>query len=369
MTSALLPSNSTPWERAVADAMSTSAQVEAAIRAIRGTKLTSPPASFLPFLIWEYGLGELTPYVPNLYDIIPQGIAWQRVRGTPQSLVMGLGWLNYEADLYEAPTHRRYWNAIELKLTSLPAYDDLERIEGVTSLSLRLASFFRRGAHVYDIPALECDTGRLDASMLDFPSGVRLREDGPIWSFGRAFEFDHTFLESEGVALDNWIPVVAGGGVTWADLDIPWEDADFAWNGDGTSQRAATLASSITTQSTYVVFRTALDEVIGYRRATANRPVMPTVDGVYSIGGQNYQPAEGGTFLYIAARTGFGDAKNVSAASVAVVVGGVLAEGIPPGRLWLQPGDLIGGVEIASSPVDIPFREEVREQIKILVRF
>ena len=102
MLSDLLPGNATAWERALGDALDTNLSVSSAIAAIRGTKLLAPPPSFLPFLIYEYGLGELTPFVPNLYELIAEGIDWQRVRGTPAAIDLALEWLEYAGSIVEA---------------------------------------------------------------------------------------------------------------------------------------------------------------------------------------------------------------------------------------------------------------------------
>ena len=67
--------------------------------------------------------------------------------------------------------------------------------------------------------------------------------------------------------------------------------------------------------------------------------------------------------------TDFEDADGVSAASVSLVVGASMGAEIPPGRLWLQPADLSGGVEIAATPVTLPLRATVRERITFLMRF
>src|SRR5690606_5417373 len=93
----LLPSRSTPLERALSQSIDVYARLDDGISSMRGIKLRNPPPSWLPFLVYEYGLGELTPYVPNLYDLIDEGIRWQRVRGTSASIFRGLAWLGYAA--------------------------------------------------------------------------------------------------------------------------------------------------------------------------------------------------------------------------------------------------------------------------------
>ena len=79
MASDLLPRNRTAFEVAFSDAVDRWDGTDPAIVLMRSMDLTAPPPDWLPFVIWEYGLGELTPYVPNLYDLILEGLGWQRL--------------------------------------------------------------------------------------------------------------------------------------------------------------------------------------------------------------------------------------------------------------------------------------------------
>ncbi|MCR6672202.1 phage tail protein [Devosia ginsengisoli] len=207
MTSELLPTNSTPWERAVADAMAIPELVHDSIGAMRRVKYVSPRPAMLPFLVYEYGLGELTPYVPNLYDLIDQGVRWQRIRGTVSAVAIGLAWIGYSAEIEPAWTGRRWWNSFQLRFPDLPVADnpDLERIEGITGLSVPKRSQLRRGVHQYDVGPLEADHSMLDGSMLDHESGIAVTPAGTIWSFGRTHEFSHVLAEDEGRAIGNWM--------------------------------------------------------------------------------------------------------------------------------------------------------------------
>ena len=89
----------------------------------------------------------------------------------------------------------------------------------------------------------------------------------------------------------------------------------------------------------------------------------------YSVNGIGYAPAADGQHILIEAMTDAGDGAGQTVASASVVIDGVLAPGIPAGRLWLAPGQLSGGDVIAPISVSIPLRQTVRERIKILVRF
>ena len=64
MVDTLLPENSSALEIALADAGDLKPEVISAVDALPGFKF-SPPDSFIPFLIWEYGLGEILPFLDN----------------------------------------------------------------------------------------------------------------------------------------------------------------------------------------------------------------------------------------------------------------------------------------------------------------
>jgi len=370
----LLPNSSDLFERALeasyADRWDTLA---AAVNAIRTAKLVNPPPSFLPYLVYEYGLGELTPYVPNLYQLVVnrEGVNWQRIRGTPAAVAKGLGWIGYTTAIEEAWSERRYWNSFQLRFPDLPANDapDLERIEGITKLSVPLRSQLRRGVHQYDAGALVVDWSRLDDSLLERESGVAVTAAGTLWSFGRTTEIDHLLTEAEGVALGNWIAPPETDGLKWVDMTYPWVTATFKWADSPATQRRALMAAWFDGRVIYATLRRDDGTVIGHRRCRAGRPVLAQYRGSYSFGGVTYQPKPGGIALYIEAMTDFGNAAGITAASVELTIGGELADGIPPGRLWLQPDDLAGGVAIAAAPVSIPLRTTVRDQFKFMVRF
>jgi hypothetical protein len=377
MSADLLPINSTAWERAVADAAGYRPAIEEAVPNVKRAKLIVRPPAFLPFLHYEYGLRELAIYLPNPYELIDQGRAWQELRGTKPAIDLGLSWLGYEAELEENPTERNFWNAFSLIFTELPANDDplLERIEGIASLSVPMRSKFRRGVHGYDVRALEGEYSRLDNAMLDWSSGIKATlgtrhfPEGAIWSFGRTHEIDHLYTETEGAALGNWLEPVEGDPLAWVEMTYPWIDATFPWAASAEVQRRALLAGWFAARPIYLALRDIEGATIGYRRCRAVRPVNASFGGAYSFAGTDYEPTPGGSRLYVEAMTDFENADAVDVAEVALLVDPDRAEGVPPGRLWLQPGDLSGGVEFAVTDISVPLRKTVRDRFKFLVRF
>lgn len=367
----LLPAGSDIFEKALeasyADRWSFFAD---AVAAINYDKL-SPPPSFLPFVVWEFGLGELTPYVPNLYDLLREGIQWQRVRGTFEAVQRGLAWIGYTAAVEEAWHGRVWWNSYQLRFDRLPDNDDpdLERIEGITTLSVPKRSQLRRGVFQYDIPAAVADWTRFDACQWDSESGVTATPAGTVWSFGRPTEIAHLLTKAEGEALGLWIDPPEGEVLKWIEMQFPWQTATFPWAASATVQRQSLLAGSMARRSIYVVLKDEGGSVIGYRRCRAIKAVDTVFNGTYRFGQASYSPVAVPRFAYIEAMTDFEDADKISAASVALLVDPLLAGNVPAGRLWLNPGDLSGGVQIAVSNISLPLRATVREQLKFLVRF
>lgn len=390
----ILPGNTTVWEGALADALDTSSVVAPSIDLIRGTKLVAPPPTFLPFLVHEYGLGELTPYVPNLYDLIAEGIDWQRVRGTPSALALALAWLEYSAALEEEGSLRRFWNLFQIELDRVRDADaDLERVGGVAQLSAPKRSVFWRGFHGLDTRPLTYSKSHWGESHYGEYSGRRLRQGGPLWSFGRQYEFDLTLgktdLQALGVYIEpvdtsvtdfgidaGWVerPVAAFEETPPSSLDLGW--GDFAWNSTEAAwdsgifrARSEAMASAVLGRPVWVVFLDVDDEVIGYRRARALHTVVAANGGPYVVSGISYATkTEPDTSVYVECQTGFGDGAGQLAAKV-----GLVLDGTPvgrPGQLWLGPDELTGGTEPSVvSEINIAFGLTVRERVKFLLRF
>lgn len=370
MNSVLLPTNASPWEMAMADAMPVSDAAVAAIGEMRRIKYVSPRPSMLPYLVWEYGLGELTPYVPNLYQLLDQGVRWQRLRGTVSAVAVGLAWIGYTAEVEDAWSGRRWWNSFQLRLPSLPVADfpDLDRIEGITRLSVPKRSQLRRGVYAYDVDAAQGDHRRFDNSLLDHESGIAVTQAGTIWSFGRTHEFPHTLTEEEGVAIGNWVEP-SDEAINWIDLDYPWIDAAFNWIDDPELQRRAVMAAWFNERTIYLGLYDPEGAVIGYRRCRAAHSVGLAVNGAYAFNGRAHDPRPGGTLVYIEAMTQFEDSDGVNCASVALIVGAERTEGVKPGQLWLAPDQLSGGTAIVTKTVSVDLRATVREQFKFLIDF
>ncbi|EJF74385.1 hypothetical protein MCO_01163 [Bartonella sp. DB5-6] len=368
MVGSLLPTNATEFEKRLADACDFHQDVDGSVLGISRSKLITRPPRFLPWLIEEYGLGELTPYVPNLYDLIDQGLAWQRIRGSLAAIEMGLAWLGVTARFQPAWTGRVWWNSFQLYFDQLPERKSLEAIEAITDLSKSLRSDFRRGVMGYDVQAVECNMSRLDDSLLEYESGVSLIAGNTLFSFGRTTEIERVLTREEGILIGNWMD---GGDeeLSFDQIDYPWDMANFPWCSVKKHERDMLMAEWFRSRTLYLVLRDTQDGVIGYRRCYAVAPVEQALNGVYSHCGGRFQPSPMGTALLVAARTDFRDVDGKQAAFVSVLVHASPKQDIPFGKLWCEPDELNGGVEILKTPINIPLRADVREQFKILLRF
>ena len=86
MSEHLLPSNATEFERAASLAIDTLSRTDAGIASIRTAKHVAIPDAWVPFLVYEYGLGPVSIYVDDQRALLETGVDWQRVRGTPEAV-------------------------------------------------------------------------------------------------------------------------------------------------------------------------------------------------------------------------------------------------------------------------------------------
>lgn len=129
----LLPPNATPFMRAM-EAAPAFAPTFAPIETMVGAKF-DPPDSWLPCLLYEYGLGELLPYLDDPRRAIREGVLWQRARGTAAALKTAFGWRGFGAQIEEAgPGPRYYWFQVDPGKIALGAESaDLAGLAGLSA--------------------------------------------------------------------------------------------------------------------------------------------------------------------------------------------------------------------------------------------
>ena len=197
----ILPGNATPFERALSETGDFLPSLGPQAETIRGAKLTGIPDSFVPFLIWEYGLGELLPYLTDPRRAIAEGIGWQRVRGTPASLVQALDWIDVVAAIEEGDPDRARWYWYQLGLAEPASFADVDRIVGISDISAPVRSHLIRLHAGLDLRAIRFESHRFDgAGLVEDWSGLRLKPEWPVLSFG-ATQGDET--QSDAINLSG----------------------------------------------------------------------------------------------------------------------------------------------------------------------
>lgn len=360
------PSSAQPWERLTGEVTDLYAALLAEYDGIRVADETPPP-QFLPFLVAEYGLGELTPYVPNLYQLIDQGVRWQRIRGTPAAVARGLEWIGYAATIEEEPVRRRKWNRFQLELARVRDAEDpdLERVEGVTQLSVPIRSRFYRGFRGYDVRAAELSWSRLSNCLLSQHSGARIGGRAK-WSFGRAYEHEQLLSVADLFALGVWLPPV-GARTPWGSINVAWGTIDEPWGTPLQATRRATIYAGLEAKTAYIRFRDQAGDVIGSVRPVVHG-VKAAASGAYEIAGVTWAvDTRDPSHMLVRGLTPFGAGYGHTAATAEVVIDGALAAGVPAGRQWLEPEDLTGGRVVASFEAPIEFGRTVRERVSFLL--
>lgn len=183
----ILPPNATEEEKHLVEAIKYKTDAEL----IKGFKLGEPPDQFLSWLIWEYGLGEVLRWLPDPRKAIREGVQWQRIRGTPESLRIALSWANLEGISVEEEVPGEHFAEFQVGIAGdvpndlfIDAVIELARLS--SPIRTRLTRMYNEA---YDIRRFILDSSDWGDFLSDY-SGNRLTENGPILSFGRSNSFD-----------------------------------------------------------------------------------------------------------------------------------------------------------------------------------
>jgi P2-related tail formation protein len=185
----LLPPNSTQFERDVSRTVSSLQRAGGPVPVIRTAKRVDIPDSVVPWLIYEYGLGEILPYLGNdQRRAVAEGVLWQRIRGTPESIAIALGWIGLQGTIDESEGGSYRWSEFQIGLPAATQGEAIiNDIVGVARISAPVRSRLQRIYAVYDFRRFVLDDSLLsDGGMLSDHSGVRPRPDWPQISYGQA---------------------------------------------------------------------------------------------------------------------------------------------------------------------------------------
>lgn len=184
----LLPPNATQLERDLSRSTSSLQRAGGPVPIIRTAKRTNIPDSVVPWLIYEYGLGEILPYLGNNQRrALEEGVLWQRIRGTPEAVRIALNWIAIEGLIEESEGGTARWAEYQLGLPAATQGEQIiDNIAGVCRISSPVRSRLQRIYAVYDFRRFVLDDSLLsDGGMLSDHSGVRPRPDWPQISYGQ----------------------------------------------------------------------------------------------------------------------------------------------------------------------------------------
>ena len=185
----LLPPNSTQLERDLSRAVSFLPKLQGGPPTIRTAKRRNIPASVLPWLVYEYGLGEISAYLQDLNELIDQGIAWQRIRGTPASIVQAIGWLGLTPAIDETEAGSYRWSEFQIGLPEAAPDATVQDVIYLAGVSSPVRSRLNRVFAVYDFRPFILDDSLLSGgAILSDHSGTRPEWAGGVQvSFGRVY--------------------------------------------------------------------------------------------------------------------------------------------------------------------------------------
>lgn len=199
----LLPCNATPMEltleKVLRDALS---PLNLGVNDILTCK-ENPKDDWLLWLVWEYGLEELLPYIPDLRQLIAEGIPWQRIRGTPASVKQALGWVGAPDASFveEEETGGVHWQEFMIDSGYVPNGPiGAERIVEVSKIAAPVGTVLSRIYHGYDVRRFILDKSDWGDLLSDY-SGYKDNVLGVVLSFGRYSPMSGRFEDGLGEAI------------------------------------------------------------------------------------------------------------------------------------------------------------------------
>ncbi|WP_265017138.1 phage tail protein [Wolbachia endosymbiont (group B) of Endotricha flammealis] len=187
----LLPPNATKQEKALVDA--TDYKVDPSC--IRGFKFRLEEET-LSWIIEEYGLEEILRWVKDKRKAVVEGVKFQRLRGTPESLKIALKWANIEdITIIKEPPGKHFFE-LQIGIKDVPNDFFVDAVVELAKLSLPVRSRLMRIFNdYYNVQRFILDESLFGDLLSDY-SGVKIEKDGPVLSFGRV-----NFFRSSGPVI------------------------------------------------------------------------------------------------------------------------------------------------------------------------
>ncbi|SFD14126.1 phage tail protein [Pseudoalteromonas denitrificans] len=184
----VLPPSAKPLVHTLENINQMPLQIDDAIGQLHTLK-SEPSDNLLHWLVWEYGLEAILPYSHDLKKVLKDGLSWQRIRGTPQSLNLALGWIDLTQVGIEAEPPGRHFYEYQLATGKIPGDKDVSRILNLAKLSAPTRSKLARLYHHYDIRKLNLSQGEFGQFLSDY-SGTYFY-DGEFTASKVSFAQDH----------------------------------------------------------------------------------------------------------------------------------------------------------------------------------
>jgi hypothetical protein len=187
----LLPPNATKQEKALVDAV----DYKVDPGCIRGFKF-SPGEKVLPWIIEEYGLEEILRWAKDKRKAVEEGIKFQRLRGTLESLKIALKWANIEdITIIEEPPGKHFFE-LQVGIRDVPNDFFVDAVVELAKLSLPARSRLMRIFNdYYNVDRFILDESFFGSLLSDY-SGTKIEKDVPVLSFGRV-----NFFRSSGPVI------------------------------------------------------------------------------------------------------------------------------------------------------------------------
>lgn len=223
-TATLLPRNASQQELAIEQSLVHPAAVGVGVENILSVK-ENPQDDALLWLVWEYGLENLLPFITPR-EAVENGVEWERIKGTPESVRLALSWLKYGAPaIEEEDSSSVHWSEFMVDPGGVPSRDKLSAVKRLSELSAPVGTSLSRIYHGYDLRRFVLDGSRFGDLLSDY-SGVYDDEIGVVLSFQR--DTDSAIDNESDAAATTNVRRMHGANNVYDDRPI-W---DFSYFGD-----------------------------------------------------------------------------------------------------------------------------------------
>jgi len=128
---------------------------------------------FKSWLIYEYGLDVLLPFISAENIDLEQGKDWEELRGSLKALTMALEWLGFQDVKVECMGPGKAFFRYQIDLGRAPEPEEVEKIKGIAELSsAHRDQLFRIYIKKYDLRNMALGQARMGLSMLSDFSGT-----------------------------------------------------------------------------------------------------------------------------------------------------------------------------------------------------